>query len=130
MTLYWEIGHSIAQRQGSEGWGARVVDRLAHDLRAAFPDMKGFSPTNLKYMRMFAETYSSIGQRVVDQLPWGQNIVLMTKLTDPATRDWYAQACFESGWSRPILEMQIENKLYQRQGQAITNFQANLPAPR
>ena len=78
-------------------------------------------------MRMFAETYSSIGQRVVDQLPWGQNIVLMTKLKDPATRDWYAQACFENGWSRPILEMQIENKLYQRQGQAITNFAQTLP---
>lgn len=55
VLLYWQIGRDILTRQASQGWGAKVIDRLAHDLRAAFPDMKGFSPRNLKYMRAFSE---------------------------------------------------------------------------
>ena len=128
MKLYWTIGKRILERQATAQWGDKLLERLANDLRQEFPDMKGFSSRNLKYIRFFAQTYPDpIGQRVVAQLPWGQNIVLMTKLKDPATRDWYAQACFKNGWSRPILEMQIETKLHQRQGQAITNFAQTLP---
>ncbi|MEM8637701.1 MAG: PDDEXK nuclease domain-containing protein [Cyanobacteria bacterium P01_G01_bin.54] len=131
IQLYWQIGHDILSKQEQEGWGAKVIDRLAKDLKRAFPEMKGFSRTNLKYMRSFAQTYSQaeIGQQAVDQLPWGHNIVLLTKLKYPEIRRWYAQKTLENGWSRNILVHQIESQLYQRQGGAITNFEQTLPKP-
>jgi predicted nuclease of restriction endonuclease-like (RecB) superfamily len=80
VRLYWEIGRTILQRQEAEGWGAKVVDRLAQDLKAAFPAMKGFSSTNLKYMRFFAESCPDflIGQQAADQLPWFHLVTLLT----------------------------------------------------
>ena len=101
--LYWRIGRDILERQERDGWGARVVERLAVDLLAAFPQMKGFSRANLLYMRAFAEAWPDpqIVQRVVGRLPWGQNIELLTKLKEPAIRLWYAEATLEHGWSRP-----------------------------
>jgi predicted nuclease of restriction endonuclease-like (RecB) superfamily len=129
IKLYWTIGKKILERQETAQWGDKLLERLANDLRHEFPDMKGFSKTNLKYMRMFAEAYSSIVQRVVDQLPWGQIVTLLTRVKDSTTRDWYARACFENGWTRPTLEMKIESRLYERQGQAITNFSKTLPPP-
>ena len=83
--LYWQIGRDILERQAQQGWGAKVIERLAHDLRTAFPDMKGFSRANLMYMRAFAEAWPSaeIVQQTVGQLPWGHNLVLLTKLKDP-----------------------------------------------
>lgn len=88
LTLYWQIGSEILQRQSAQGWGSRVIDRLAHDLRIAFPEMKGFSARNLKYMRAFAEAWPKmpIVQQPVARLPWGHNIVLLTKLKDPDLR--------------------------------------------
>jgi predicted nuclease of restriction endonuclease-like (RecB) superfamily len=82
--LYWDIGRSILERQGREGWGAKVIDRLSSDLRQAFPDMKGLSPRNLKYMRAFAAAWTDreIVQRVVAQLPWRHNIALLVNLFD------------------------------------------------
>ena len=127
--LYWEIGRTILERQEREGWGAKVIERLAADLRHEFPDMRGLSTTNLKYMRMFAEAYPQISQQVVDQLPWGHNVIIFTRLKDPALRNWYARACLEHGWSRAVLEAQIETSLHERQGKAITNFARTLPAP-
>jgi predicted nuclease of restriction endonuclease-like (RecB) superfamily len=129
IKLYWYVGKRILERQETAQWGDKLLERLATDLRNEFPDMKGFSKTNLKYIRMFAEAYPAIGQRLVDQLPWGQNVTLLTKVKDPVTRDWYAKACFEHGWSRPVLEIQIESRLYERQGKAITNFSKTLPPP-
>ena len=75
VLLYWQIGRDILARQAEQGWGAKVVVRLAQDLRSAFPQMKGFSPRNLKYMRAFAEVWSgsTIVQQAVGQLPWGHN---------------------------------------------------------
>ena len=78
--LYWGIGRSILERQKSSHWGDKVLDKLAMDLRREFPDMKGFSRTNLKYMRMFAQAYPKFGQQPVDQLPWGHNMVLVMKM--------------------------------------------------
>jgi predicted nuclease of restriction endonuclease-like (RecB) superfamily len=128
IKLYWTVGKKILERQETAQWGDKLLERLANDLRREFPDMRGFSTRNLKYMRSFAQTYpDAIGQRLVAQLPWGQNIILMTKVKDPTVRDWYAHACFESGWTRPTLEMKIESKLYERQGQAVTNFSKTLP---
>lgn len=129
VLLYWEIGRDILQRQANEGWGSKVVDRLAQDLRAAFPDMKGFSARNLKYMRAFADAWpdEQFVQQAVAQLPWGHNLILLDKIADPETRQWYAAKAIQNGWSRNVLVMQIESGLLERQGQAITNFSERLP---
>lgn len=131
VLLYWQIGRDILERQEREGWGAKVIERLAKDLRAEFPDMKGFSRANLMYMRSFAEAWASeeIVQRLVGQIPWGQNITLITKLKSKEEREWYARKIVEKGWSRPVLEHQIESRLMQRTGKAVTNFDETLPAP-
>ena len=131
MRLYWQIGRDILERQASQGWGSKVIDRLASDLREAFPEMKGFSRANLMYMRAFAEAWSEaeIVQQAVGQLPWGQNVLLLTRLKDPAMRLRYAQQASNDGWSRTTLELQIKNRLHERQGQAITNFETRLPSP-
>ena len=131
VLLYWDIGRRILQRQESEGWGARVVDRLAQDLRRAFPDMRGFSRANLLYMRAFAAAYpdEAIVQQVAGQIPWFHNVVLVEKVKDSAARLWYAQKTVEHGWSRAVLVHQIEGGLYKRQGKAVTNFAVALPSP-
>lgn len=131
MLLYWNIGREILDRQKEKGWGAKVIDRLAKDLKREFPDMSGFSPRNLRYMRTFAETYPDevIVQRSVAQLPWRHNIALLEKLQILEQRIWYAQQALENGWSRDVLVMQIESGLYTRQGGAITNFERTLPKP-
>jgi predicted nuclease of restriction endonuclease-like (RecB) superfamily len=107
-----------------------VIDRLAHDLRTAFPEMKGFSPRNLKYMRAFAEAWpdAQFVQQAVAQLPWGHNVVLLDKLPGLETRRWYAAKAIEHNWSRNILVMQIETRLLERSGKAVTNFPATLPS--
>ena len=129
IILYWQIGREILARQQQEGWGAKVIDRLAKDLKREFPDMKGFSPRNLKYMRAFAEAYpdQAIVQEVLAQIPWYHNQALLDKLKAPDERLWYAQGTLENGWSRNILVMQIESNLFQRQGGAVTNFERTLP---
>ncbi|MBB4276402.1 PDDEXK nuclease domain-containing protein [Rhizobium mongolense] len=131
ILLYWSIGREILARQTAEGWGARVIDRLAADLRRDFPDMTGLSPRNLKYMRAFAESFpkEEIVQQVVAQLPWGHNVKLVEALKDPAERLWYARQAFEHGWSRNVLAHHIASALYLRQGKALTNFARTLPAP-
>ena len=129
VLLYWQLGHDILARQHAQGWGSKVIDRLAQDLRAAFPDIKGFSPRNLKYMRAFAEAWpdSEFVQEVLAQLPWYHQIALLDKLPGPETRRWYATKAIEHGWSRNILVMQIESRLLERSGKAETNFTTQLP---
>lgn len=131
VMLYWEIGRRILAKQKIHGWGAKVVERLARDLRRAFPDMKGFSRANLLYMRAFAEAYpdNSIVQQVAGQIPWFHNCTLLDKVKDPIEREWYIRQTIQHGWSRNILVHQIEIGLYRRQGKAITNFERTLPAP-
>ena len=129
VLLYWDVGRAILDRQDREGWGAKVIDRLSHDLRDAFPDMRGLSPRNLKYMRAFAAAWPdrAIVQRTVAQIPWRSNVTLLDKVTDAQTRLWYAQKVREEGWSRDVLAMQIETKLHEREGRAVTNFPRTLP---
>ncbi len=129
VLMYWDIGRSILERQGKEGWGAKVIDRLSHDLKTAFPDMSGFSPRNLKYMRAFAEAWPDrlIVQRTVAQLPWRSNLTLLDKLNDPEVRLWYAQKALELGMGKDMLAIQIETRLHERQGKAISNFAVALP---
>jgi predicted nuclease of restriction endonuclease-like (RecB) superfamily len=131
VLLYWQIGRGILERQGREGWGAKVIERLAQDLRNAFPAMKGFSPRNLKYMRAFAQAWPDpdFVQGVLAQLPWYHQLTLLDKLRTAEERRWYAAKAIEHNWSRSVLVMQIETRLLERSGQAITNFADRLPAP-
>ena len=129
VTLYWDIGDLILERQEREGWGAKVIDRLSADLSAAYPDMSGLSPRNLLFMRSFAAAYpdAQIVKQLVSQLPWGHVIRLLQRIKDTDTRHWYVKASIEHGWSRNILEMQIAARAHERHGKAITNFDATLP---
>lgn len=131
ILLYWQIGNDILQRQQVEGWGAKIVDRLAADLRRAFPEMTGLSARNLKYMRAFAEAYpnSEFVQQIAAQIPWGHAMVLLDRVKKPDEREWYIRQAIENGWSRNVLVHQIESGLYKRQGNALTNFSRTLPAP-
>ncbi|MDB5969060.1 MAG: hypothetical protein JWQ90_1510 [Hydrocarboniphaga sp.] len=131
VLLYWQIGRDILARQAEQGWGAKVIERLAHDLRTAFPAMKGFSPRNLKYMRAFAEAWpdADFVQQAAAQLPWGHNLVLLDRLNSPEERRWYLAKAIEHNWSRNVLNIQIETGLLARSGVAVTNFEARLPKP-
>ena len=131
VLLYWSIGREILVRQDREGWGAKVIDSLARDLHQSFPEMKGLSPRNLKYMRALAEAWpeESIVQQAAAQIPWFHNCTLLDKVKDPLERLWYTQQTIENGWSRNVLILQIESRLYQRQGKPIPSFQAALPQP-
>ena len=129
ICLYWNIGRAILQKQKEEGWGAKVIDRMAKDLKEAFPDMSGFSPRNIKYMRKFAECWPDfeIVQRVVAQIPWRSNISLMDKLNDEESRIWYAEKTIENGWSKSVLDMLIQSRLLERTGKSVNNFPIALP---
>ncbi len=131
VLLYWGIGKEILARQQVEGWGAKVIERLAADLGRNFPAMTGLSARNLKYMRAFAEAWpdEAIVQQPVAQIPWGHNVRLLDLVKDRDERLWYARATIEHDWSRNVLVIQIEAGLYRRQGKAITNFTKALPAP-
>jgi predicted nuclease of restriction endonuclease-like (RecB) superfamily len=130
-ALYWQIGKEILERQARRGWGAKTVERLAQDLGAAFPEMKGFSRANLMYMRAFAVAWPdfTLVQQLVGQLPWGHNLILLTKLKNKPARLAYARNAIEHGWSRNILNIQIELQSVEREGRAITNFEQCLPKP-
>ena len=131
VLLYWQLGRDILTRQRQQGWGAKVITKLSKDLRQAFPEMKGFSRTNLLYMRAFAEAYpdEQIVQAVLGQITWYHNIALLDKLKSLDERLWYAQKTVEHGWSRNVLVHQIETGLHRRLGAALTNFDRTLPKP-
>jgi predicted nuclease of restriction endonuclease-like (RecB) superfamily len=131
VLLYWQIGRDILQRQEEQGWGAKVIDRLSKDLQRSFPDMKGFSPRNLKYMRSFADAYPEVSfvQQLAAQIPWFHNCTLLDKLKDRSEREWYIHQAIECGWSRNVLVHHIDSQLYHRQGGAVTNFSQTLPSP-
>ena len=92
--------------------------------------MKGFSPRNLKYMRLFAEEYpeKEFVQEVLAQITWYHNLALLEKLKDHSERRWYIQKAIENGWSRNMMVHHIEAQLHKRQGKALTNFKTTLPA--
>ncbi len=129
VLTYWQVGREILERQTYEGYGSRVVSRLSTDLKRAFPDVTGFSPRNLRYMRAFAAAWPDpeIVQRSAAHLPWRHHQYLLDKLDSPDDRLWYAAQATEQGWSRDILAWQIESKLRERSGRAVTNFAVTLP---
>lgn len=144
VRLYHSIGRDILERQLHQGWGSKVIPKIASDLKSAFPDIKGFSASNIKYMRFFAENCPTVGsvnhpsgfkantagpqfgQQPADQLPWFHIVTLLTK-ANPAEREWYAVNAVTGGWSRDTLKRNIETRLKDRQGAAVTNFTSLLP---
>jgi predicted nuclease of restriction endonuclease-like (RecB) superfamily len=142
LELYWKIGNSILIQQDAEGWGAKIIDKLSFDLKIYFPDIRGISPRNLKYMRAFADAYphfvqvslaqnpsaAAIVQVPLAQLPWYHHITLLDKVKETDERLFYISQAVQNGWSRNVLVNQIESGLYFRKGNAVTNFSATLPA--
>lgn len=131
VKLYWSIGKLILEKQSKEGWGTKIIDRMAKDLAADFPGVSGFSIRNLKYMRKFAEEYTDFAfvQAVLAQIPWWHNLLLLERVKEVELRNWYAQQIIRNGWSGRTLEEAIKSNLHERQGKAITNFQGTLPDP-
>lgn len=157
LQLYWTIGNDISNKIVESGWGAKIIDTLSRDLKTEFPDNKGFSVRNLKYMRSFAEAYpdfvqagpakldnsivqplaaqiqttdnqhKSIMQVSLAQLTWYHHITLLDKVKNKETRYFYIRKTLENGWTRDVMVLQIDNKLHERQRQAITNFDETLP---
>lgn len=129
IEAYWQTGKIILARQQEATWGAKVIDRLAADLQEAFPDMSGLSPRNLLSMKLFAEAFpdAPIAKQPVSQLPWGQIIRLLQMVKDPDARDFYIRETMTHGWSRAILEIQIQNRLHLRKGKAQNNFALTMP---
>ena len=129
LLLYYHIGQAINRHKV---WGNKFIENLSRDLRLEYPDAKGYSVRNLKYMAKFAETYpdKEFVQQVVAQIPWGHNVVIMDKVLTEDERTWYLKECAENGWSRNVLVHQIESNLYARQATAdkISNFENRLPA--
>lgn len=130
IMLYHSIGRIINEHKS---WGNKFIDNLAADIKLAFPEAKGYSVRNLKYMAKFAATYEDEGfvQQTVAQIPWGHTVVLLDKISDDTIRNWYIERTIEHGWSRNVLVHQIESGLYQRQviANKISNFENRLPAP-
>ncbi len=131
VLLYWSIGRDLSGRFEREGWGGKIIDRLAHDLQTEFPGVEGYSPRNLRYMRSLAEAWpdEEILQRLIAKLPWGHNLRVLDRLKDRPTREWYLKAALEYGWSQNVLVLQIKSRLHEREGKALTNFQRALPPP-
>ncbi len=152
IRLYWEIGRLIEQRQQAEGWGAGIIPKLARDLHNELPEVKGFSERNLKRMLAFYRTYAALNAKVPQaaaqlpisaqeqimalpleellwHIPWGHHALLLEKVKDLPTRQWYMQQILTQGWSRNILTLMIDSRLHERQGQSTNNFVTHLPAP-
>jgi len=147
LRFYWQLGADIVTKQNESQWGDGLIKQLGHDLMTEFPDMKGFSTTNLKYIRrwyLFYCDYPVIGQQPVDQLPesentdivqqlttipWGHNIVIIVKCKTTPEALFYVNNTKKHNWSRAVLTHQIESGLWEREGRAITNFSTTLPVP-
>lgn len=141
LTLYWEIGNSILEKQNQNGWGSKVIDLLAVDLAQKFPNNSGFSVRNLKYMRSFAEAYpqfpivqvslaqsqNKFVQVPLAQITWYHHISLLTKVKDTTERAFYITETAKNEWSRDVMLLQIQSKLYERDGKALNNFENTLP---
>lgn len=129
VCMYWRIGVVVDEHSV---WGNKFVETLARDIKSSFPNLKGFSVRNLKYMAKFAREFDyQIVQTLSAQLSWSHNVVLMDKVKDADRRSWYSKATVQEGWSVAVLVHQIESKLYERQVLAgqVDNFERTLPAP-
>jgi predicted nuclease of restriction endonuclease-like (RecB) superfamily len=132
LRLYWDLAAQIVEKQREAAWGDGFLAQISQDLKAEFPDMKGFSVRNLEGMRQWYRFWSddsAIALQVVAQIPWGHNLTIVAKIKTPDEAMFYVQKTIQNNWSRSVLTHQIEAGLYQREGKAISNFEATLPAP-
>lgn len=150
ISLYYEIGAQIVDRESHAQWGSGFIDAFSHDLRQAFPEIGGFSSKNLRYCRAFFRFYCDPGiwQQAVAKLretpwagsesqlsallmeiPWGHNILIFTKCSSVVEAGFYINQTLEQGWSRDVLALQLKSDLYARTGKAVTNFSRTLPLP-
>ena len=131
IEAYWNIGKVIVQRQHTAAWGAKVIDRLAVDLQRAFPQMRGLTRRNLLFMKSFAEAFpsGSIVKQPVSQLPWGHIIRLLQMIKEPEDREFYIRQSIANGWSRRMMQQQIEGTLHLRSGTSSNNFKQTMPLP-
>ncbi|WP_068639547.1 PDDEXK nuclease domain-containing protein [Thauera butanivorans] len=134
IQFYWEVGAQIAEKQAQSQWGDKLIPQLSADLKKAFPDLKGLSASNLKYCLRFYQFYATeaatpFGQQAVDQIPWGHNILILTKCSSVVEASFYIAQTLEQGWSRDVLALQLKSSLHERAGRAVTNFSRTLPAP-
>jgi len=135
LKFYWQLGEEIVEKQKTTSWGSGFLKQLSHDLMVEFPNIKGFSHRNLKYIRqwyLFYFTGNENGQQVVAhliQIPWGHNLHIITKSKSKEEALYYVQQTIQYGWSRSLLTHQIESQLYEREGKALTNFSTTLPSP-
>jgi predicted nuclease of restriction endonuclease-like (RecB) superfamily len=128
VETYWQIGQDIITRQQEQGWGARVIERLSADLRAASPGARGLSVRNLRYMTSLASRWpTGIVQQPAAQLPWGHIMVLLDSCPDDVTWEFYAKRAVEESWSRPALQTMIANRLHERTQPALTTFDKSVP---
>ncbi len=146
ILLYWDLGKQIVEKQENTNWGSGFIEQLSKDLKEEFSEMNGFSKYNLYHIRNFYLFYSQYPKVEQDALlldiektkqlvselslvPWGHHIKILQKIKDPNIAVFYVQQTIENNWSRAVLEYQIEIKLFERQGKAITNFHTTLPTP-
>lgn len=125
VNLYFNIGKTLEE---NSSWGNKFIDNVAMELKMSFPNLKGFSVRNLKYMKSFYNEYKDDEEfvQLVAQLPWKHNITLMQKVKDKEIRKWYMSRCLEEGWSDNVLVYQIDTDLYNRQVKAIKHNNFNL----
>lgn len=134
LSFYWQLGQDILQKQQNSQWGDGFLNQLSQDLSTEFPEVKGFSLRNLKYIRQWVSFWNregEIGQQAVAQfcqIPWGHNLVLISKCNSLDEARYYVNAIQQQGWSRNVLVHQVESQLWQREGQSISNFEETLPA--
>lgn len=136
LILYWNMGKTIVEKQEKSRWGTNVLEKLSKDLQNEFPGVEGFSRRNISRMRAFYQNYKIWPQPVakledlpIFHIPWGHNVLIMEKIKELEERLWYAQKTIEHGWSRSVLTIWIENRLYHKEGKAITNFKLTLTSP-
>ena len=129
ITLYWQIGKLILEREKQEGWDDKAISKLSQDLTRRFPNVDSFSPRNLKYMKRMAAAYSDekLVQQAFNLLPWQHNQFLLDKLGSRDERVWYALKAFEYGWSHNILAIHIERNRIAREKQIDFDFNQTLP---
>lgn len=130
--LYRELGQMIDEKMERADWGQGIIEHLSLDLKIEFPDLSGFGRDNLYFMLRFFRFYRNAGEfveQLVRQIPWGHNILILKKSDSLETAKFYLTATVQNHWSRNVLAIQIESRLHERQGQAITNFSQTLPQP-
>ena len=135
LEFYWRLGSEIVEKQKKGAWGDGLLPQLSQDLMVEFPNIKGFSLRNLKYIRQWYRFYTdeqAIGQQPVallSQIPWGHNIAIVSKSSSREEALYYVVNTLQHGWSRSVLVHQMQSGLWQREGKAISNFEQTLPIP-